>query len=306
MIDKLEIRTTLENGSSWLLHAKHENINKYGQDTYYGSVGNFKIIQNINGVKLTGSIAKYLNGESMTTLTRNTINKSVGKLETDTGIDMHKATVTSIEIGTCVILERPTVYYLKNFAQFTGKNKTLHYGKNGDLQTVTFSTEHGSYRFRIYDKTKEMESHKEKIPEMFQGCNVLRLELVITKKEAICKAVGKEITPWNIADHDIYRKLVDTFYNFYQRIEKVGNEVYCDTQEPLTPATLEAMCAEQYRQSHYEEYQILLQSAKEKGCLNNRNSSRIKQNIKTEHKSFLIQKSELNAELDQKIKDRTL
>lgn len=300
MIDNVDFYFNVEDGANWLLNI--EDKKRYDTGSYIGFEKNMKIRQSPSGVHIMGSIAKYLHGENITSFTRNDVKNSLELLQNNTGIDFSKGIVRSVEFGSNFIMNKPVFFYLQNFGEKQRYKQNIIKGKQNELETVSYFTFSGGYKFKAYNKTQETSDKRKKIPELYQNCNVLRLELTIKGKHNFIKQFQKELSPFDLADYSIYEKLDTLFYNFYSEIEKTNNDVYIDISEKLTPAKFQLLLAEQFKQSHKEEVNSFIQSAKENNCLSKSNLSRIKQIEKSIIKTNCISANDLNVELDEKVR----
>ncbi len=178
MLDNVQILIPLEEGSNWLMSsAITRKVQWKDGFSYSGYLKNLKIKLKYSGVTITGSLPKYLNGENITPLTREQIKEGFELLQEDTGIDLSKGLIRSIEWGSSFIMKYPPFYYLNNFGEKEKSKSSYYYGKQNNLETVEYFTKKGSYTFRAYDKIQEMKDKKKqnKIPEPFNDCHVLRL-----------------------------------------------------------------------------------------------------------------------------------
>jgi hypothetical protein len=259
-----------------------------------------KVYQNLDGATLHGSLAKYLQGENMTPLSRAGVRAAIEKLETETGVNLRDSAVGLVEAGTSIILKEKPSEYLRLFGDTPVKTKAA-YSKGGFLETVSYGTPTGADQFCAYDKGREMAAKKQReaIPLLYSGRNVLRLEYRIIRRRGIVAKFGRDLSAHDLFDYGTYRKLQGLFLEAYGAIPKTGRGVYIDTSKPVTPARLEQLLAEQYRQSFPLEYKDLLQSLKEAGALTEKNAERIRAGDRKQGRDFDVSdKSPLIAELD--------
>jgi hypothetical protein len=257
-----------------------------------------KVYQNLDGITIHGSLAKYLQGENMTPLSRAGVRLGLEKLETETGINLAAAVVGSLEVGTSIILKERPSEYLRLFGDPAVYAKMV-YSKAGCIETVSFGTPTGAYQFSAYDKGREMADKRQVVPMLFSGQNVLRLEYRIIRRRGIRARFGRDLTAHDLFDYDTYRKLQGLFYRVYKAIPKTGRGCYIDTSKPITPVRLEQLQAEQWRQSYPAEYKASLQALKEAGALTEKNLERIRARDRRQGQNFAISdKSPLILELD--------
>jgi hypothetical protein len=263
-----------------------------------GTIGTMRVCQNLDGVTFRGSLAKYLNGENMTPIGRAGVKRAIEKLEADTGIDLKAAVVGSLEVGTSIILKERAGEYLRLFGDMSRQAKTV-YSMGGCLETVLYSTPTGAYQFCAYDKGREMAAKGVEIPPLFARHNVLRLEYRIIRRRGIRAKFGRDLTANDLYDYDTYRVLQGLFHDAYKAIPKMGRGVYIDKSKPITPARLEQLEAEQYRQTYPDEYNADLQALSEAGALTGKNLERIRARDRRLGRDYNISdKNPLIAELD--------
>lgn len=301
MIDNIRIAVPLEDGQQWQSFIHYDT--RTGQDHYSGHIKNLKIVQNLNGVYIQGSIAKYLQGENITPLTRNQVKESLDLIQQDTGMSFHNAVIISLEIGSSVILKNPVCLYLSLFDYMQKYTRSEH-GKKG-LETVTYQTKTGSISFYAYDKTKEVNDRKQTIPELYKDCNVMRLEYRIKKRQGIKSLFKRDLQPKDLYNFEVYQNLQRQYYDFYTKIPKTGREVFFDFSKPATPAKIEKLLAETFRQTNPKEYSLILQTGKDAGFLTEKTLERIRSQERQNSRNFTFtDTNDLIIELNEKMQSR--
>jgi hypothetical protein len=294
-------KVTLKLQSRADIRARLTNLHQTDTHTYYGEIGNMKVKHSIDWFRLEGSLAKYLQGENITVLTRQGVKAAIEKLEKDTGLDLRQAVVCGVEVGASIILKDKPHEYLRLFDGASRMKRQEVSGADG-IETVNYCTETGAYRFTAYDKTKEAQQKKINIPELFQGKNVLRLEWKITKPKGIAASLKEGLTAHDLYDHETYRRLQALFFKAYKGIKKTGRIVFVDTAKSITPAKLQSLQAERYRQSCPKEHAAYLQTLRESGALSDKSAERIRAAERRAGRDYTISdKSPLIAELDAKV-----
>ncbi len=267
-------------------------------NTGTGTIGNMRVSYNLDGIMIHGSLAKFLQGENMTPLNRKQVQEAIEKLETQTDIDLSAAVVGSVELGTSIILREKPTEYLRLFGAPPIFTKSV-YSKGGFVGTVSYGTSTGAFQFCAYDKTNEMTDKRQAIPSLFSGSNVLRLEYRIIRRRGIRARFVRDLTAYDLFNYEIYRKLQGLFLESYKAIPKNGRQVFIDTAKTITPAKLEQLQAEQWRQTYPEEYNAHLQGLKQSGALTDKNLERIRAGNRRKNKDYTISDtSPLIAELD--------
>jgi hypothetical protein len=296
MIDNVNLKISRQDNPEFT--KRLEDLWRRDINTYSGHIQNMGVYQNLDGIIIRGSLAKFLNGENMTPLTREQVEQSIKKLEIETGLDLSKAIVRGIEFGISIITKEKPSEYLKLFgypAVFTRRE----YAKPKGVETVTYTTSSGSFEFSGYNKTQEMIQKRQQIPALFQGSNVFRLEYKITKRKGIKAKFGRDLTAYELFDEHIYQDLQDLFLEAYKAIPKFGRQCFFNTAENITPKEWTELLAEQYRQAFPKETLYLQQALRESGALSDKNRERIRAAERRRGKDYSISdKSLLIAELD--------
>ena len=252
-----------------------ENMYRRDENSYSGNIKNMKVVKNLDCIWICGSLPKFLQNENITPLSREKVRLGIKKLEKYTGLDLRDAVVCSVEFGTSIITKEKPFEYLSLFWHHK-KLSRGEYSRRYELETITCTSKTGAFGFTAYDKIKEMKKEKEKIPRLFSDSNVLRLEYKVRKKRGIKTKFKKDLSAYDLFDEKVFQKFQNLFLEIYMGIEKMGRQVYVDKSEKLTPAKIEKILAEQYRQSFPKDYQYLIQYAKEAGQLNPRNLEEIR------------------------------
>jgi hypothetical protein len=287
----------------------NEGILDYLQDkwrrdihTYSGHIQNMGVFITLDSVIIHGSLAKYLNGENVTTLTLLQVEEAIRKLENDTGINLATAIVKMVECGVSIITNEQPAEYLKLFG-YPARFTRHEYATMTGVETVTYSTQTGSYQFSGYNKTMEVQrKKKQSIPALFEGANILRLEYKIVRRRGIKAKFNRDLTAYDLFNPSIYREFQNLFIEAYQAILKFGHLCHIEAKEKVTPKMLDVLVAEQYRQTFPKEYLHLLKVLKASGALTDKNLERIRAaNRRRERKYALTDKSSLITELDRHV-----
>ncbi len=298
MIDKIIIST--KDFMKWESNKQIENIRRTGQDHFNGHIKNIKINQNLDGCFLCGSIAKYLKGQNINPLTREEIEQALLYLQQDTGLDFSKAVIQSLEIGTSIKLKNPVTEYLQCFDGINNsKYKLFECRTCNGLESLCYRTKTGGLEFSCYDKIQEMKDKRQEIPESYKNLYVIRLELKIKNRQAIRGIFEKDLPPFELANKYIIAELQRQFSKFYKQIPKTKRTVYLDMSKAVTPAELEKLQAEAYRQEHSKELADIMKAGKDKGFLSDKTLERIRAKNK-QNKGF-SEKNGLIDELDDKL-----
>jgi hypothetical protein len=297
MIDNISIRVTPQNNDVML--ASLEDLRRSDTHTFQGHIKNMGIYQNLNGINIQGSLAKFLNGENVQALTRRQIESAVRKLETKTGLDLSESVVKSLEFGICVFTKEKPFNYMRLFG-IPPIYTRIEFSKTTGVETITMKTRTGSYAFTVYDKLLEMERgrNKDMFPK-FIGRNVLRLEYKITKRRGIKSTFGGDLTVYDLYKPDVYEKLRSLFLEMYAAIPKVGGRISLLNAVNVTPMKLMVLQADHFRHSYPKDYMFLLQTLRENGAFKSKSLERIRAGERKRDRDYtLIDSSPLITELD--------
>ncbi|GHV05442.1 hypothetical protein FACS189485_12410 [Spirochaetia bacterium] len=298
MIDNISLKVPCQDG----LAQRLQDLRRRDIHTYSGHIQNLGVYQNLDGITIHGSLAKYLNGENITPLTRKLVKEAITKLETETGLDLSLAIIKSIEFGISVITKEKPSEYLKLFgnpAIFTRRE----YSKMRGIETISYTTNTGAFQFTGYDKIQEVLAKRNTIPVLFEDSNVLRLEYKIVRRRGIQTKFKKDLTAYELFDQDVYRKLQSLFLEAYRAIPKLGRLCYFNKLENITPTKWTELLAEQYRQAYPKECLHLQQTLRESGALSEKSCERIRAADRKRAKDYLVSDtSPLVAELDTQVK----
>jgi hypothetical protein len=301
MIDNISLKVPHQDDTG--LTGKLQDLWRRDVNTYSGHIRNMGVYKNLDGINIHGSIAKYLNTENLTPLTRGQVKEAIRKLEAETGLDLSMAIVKSLEIGISVFTKEKPSEYLKLFGNPAIVTRR-EFSKTTGVETITYATKTGASQFTGYDKIQEMKSRKGNLHLFFSDdSNVLRLEYKIVRRRGIQARFKRDLRAYDLFDRDIYRKLQSLFLEAYNAIPKLGRQCYFSKLDNITPTKWTETLAEQYRQIHPKECLYLQQTLRESGALSDKNRERIRAADRRRAKDFSISdKSPVIAELDELVR----
>jgi hypothetical protein len=268
-------------------------------NTYSGHIQNMGGFMSLDSVIIHGSLAKYLNGENVSVLTIWQVEEAVRKLENETGFNLETAIVKMVECGVSVITTEQPAEYLKLFG-YPARYTRHEYATMTGVETITYSTQSGSYQFTGYNKTLEVQrKKKQSIPSWLEGANILRLEYRIVRRRGLQAKFRRDLTAYDLFTPAVYWELQNLFIEAYQAIPKFGWQYQIETEEKVTPKKWFELLAERYRQIFPKECLHLLKVLKESGALTDKNLERIRAANRAREKKYkLVESSHLIRELD--------
>jgi len=199
-----------------------------GSEVITGNWKNFRIKKLPDEtVILSGSLAKFLNGENAVPLSRKSVALALDTFTNDTGFDLKRSRLIQAEVGTTLPVSHSPNMYLQLFGYIPRFNRRTH--GTGRLETVEYCTT--SRQFIVYDKRAEMKKHRMQMPTVFGSAHALRLELKYQK--GVSKIFKRALAPYDLADSAVYQGLITNWQDFYFKIPK-GRKAVLNTTGLLT------------------------------------------------------------------------
>jgi hypothetical protein len=276
------------------LNQINECINDDGQVSIHGNLNNYKVKLSGKGVSLKGSLAKYYLPDNFHTLTRSDTARAIEKLSDEINLPIHLAKVSRIDFAQNLIMNyEPQAYY-----SFLGECQ--YYKRQKWENSLYYKNENRTKLF--YNKIKEGKSKGLKLPDVWNGQNVLRYEMRFTKR--IKKQFNQlEINASNLSDEKFYMKIFDKWMDEYTAINKINNLKF-DLSKMKSPK--DYLNNLLLRQILIDGQDKIMQEIEDLRHLKTFEKpeyySRLKKQIKQLCKSQLTTSSELIFELDKKIK----
>lgn len=205
-----------------------------GEAVITGSLSGLKISLNRYQMKIKdGSLCKWHLGDNFQTMGRGDTQRAIEKLSDTLHVPMSKATVTRLDIAQNFITRHPPEVYLNHLGM-------LKYHKRCSMAEIgsLYYTRTGG-RLCFYDKNREQKSHREPIPELYEGRNVLRYEQRYTNRIAQQFKVS-EVTGAMLYDEAFYMALLNRWRDTYKAIQKI-NDVSLNFQVMKTKQQLYRM-----------------------------------------------------------------
>lgn len=195
-----------------------DNVGQHNYDgdiVITGELSGFKVSINRYQIKVKdGSLCKWYLGDNFKAMGRGDTQRAIEKLSDSLHLSMGKATVTRIDVAQNFILKHPTEVYINHlgllkYATRLQEPNGLYYKQTGG-------------RLCFYDKVKEQRSHREPIPDLYDGRNVLRYEQRYTDR--IASRLGVQaVTGALLYDEAFYMALLDKWKATYKAIQKIND-----------------------------------------------------------------------------------
>jgi hypothetical protein len=275
-----------------------ENRTVYRDDYYRGKLGNMRVTQYPDGVYCTGSLAGYLQGSNVLPLTRRTVEEALEKLEKETGWNLNRAELFQVEIGTTLQVENPACMYLSSWGNLPRYTKQTF--QKRELETVSYIT--AARSFTGYDKRKQGESKGQEIPAILSGAELIRLELKY--KRGLKQRMGRQLTPWDLADRATYTELVNRWQDFYFRIPK-GRIPVLDISGAVSPKDIDnALKAYGLQALGYDTASGFIGTLERRGMLGRVQAARARKAMREAAGDSKISHADnLTAELDSRVRE---
>lgn len=189
-----------------------EHYKETGDIYSTGYLKNYKVAFSEQGISLKGSISKYFLPDNFHCLTRSDIAPALEKMSDELHLPIEKATIRRFDFADNIMLKYSPEAYLKRLGdsphytrQFWGK--TLYY-RNGLRQKV------------FYDKVAEGKKKGDKMPDIWNGQNILRYELRFTSR--LTKEFNRPaILAKTLPDEQFYIEVYNKWETEYQNIHKI-------------------------------------------------------------------------------------
>lgn len=180
-----------------------------------GHLGSLYVSVSRGGVKVKdSSFCKWILGDNFKTLTRGDIKRGIEKLSDSLHLPMGKARVTRLDIGQNIVLRNPIEVYLRHLGLLKWTKRLPQ--PNGLYYTGA------CFQLAFYDKVKEQRRAGCKIPELYEGKNVLRYEIRFEHK--LPKVLNvPEVTGAILYDEEFYISLVQRWRATYADIKKIND-----------------------------------------------------------------------------------
>lgn len=226
MIDTIKININLNdvphNYENYLLKLDnyHEKTNRDGDKIITGYIKNFYVSLNSRGVRIEGSLTRYLFGDNFKSASKTQLIEGIKRLSFDTGLNLEEGKVGRLDISENIL----TIYPVKDYFDSLME---LRYFKDRNIIKSTLKYVSTQRVITIYDKIAEMKASKAKIDEIFKDKNFLRFELSYSNHNALCQMLKlKKCSVMDVFSN--YSKIIDEWLKQFNLIEKKMDSMVFD------------------------------------------------------------------------------
>lgn len=175
-----------------------------------GRLRNLRVLVTPHGTRVTGSVARYINGTTLSPFDPAAVGPALDEIEGTLGLpegELHYGRVSRVDVGANLALDRPVAEYLASM-EAPQRHQRAAFGDESLYFQNTLR------QLVFYDKVEEARGRG--VPEHLADANVLRYELRLTSK--VQQQVGQPVVAGLLADADFYRRLADLWLQHFERV----------------------------------------------------------------------------------------
>lgn len=225
MIDTLNMRMTAKDagGVSLLSVERYIDVEKSGVYVstgvpyIVGHVAGYRVYADSEQVRLSGSIAKFVQGENVSTPTRRQVSEGVGCLSDAIHLNIGRAEVVRLDIAHTFDLPAAPAAYIGELSN-RAEMERVSIGEN----TLYFVSK--GRALCLYDKRAEMHHRGQEIPPAWAGCQyLLRYELRLSG--SVAQQIGaRKLTAQDITKPQQWAQLVNLWAGEYRSIGRTSTD----------------------------------------------------------------------------------
>lgn len=216
-IDRTDIGGDFSFIPNYLTKATEQTDRQTGETKVFGCLDGLKVSIYCGGVSVIGSLSKYYYPNNIYPLDRHTTQDAIQKLSDAIHTDVSKANVTGLEFGTVFLLSHSVPEYLQRLGdmpyplhRYHFEPETLYYRTKSKQQPVTYA---------FYDKIAEAKQSGVKLPDGFEGKNLLKYELRLNRR--LPKQLNvPEVKASTLYNKPFYKMLLQRWQDDYFKIKK--------------------------------------------------------------------------------------
>lgn len=204
-----------------------EHISPARGYTFTGKAGDYSILLTDAGISLKGSLPKFLLPTNIHTLSRAGAGQAIEKLSDTLHIPMKEAKVTRIDVSTVLLVDQPP----SNYYPFMGQKPRFE-RVQATADTLYYNTNKKQLIF--YNKSAEAKAKGMDMPAVFEGENLLRVEVRFTQR--LQKQFNlPEVTGATLTNEKFYTGMIKRWGDEYFSINKIKSISIMNTSNIKTP-----------------------------------------------------------------------
>ena len=192
----------------------------------WGNLNNLRVNVSQTGLTVKGSLARFHYSNNLERLTRQSTQDAIAHLSDVLHLPMKDAKVYRLDAGSNLIMQRPVGEYLSMLGD------TQHFKRStvSNLGGASLYFTNSRRCLTFYDKVAEMQKHKNLIPNIFHGKNVLRYESRLTQRLA-SQLKLKSVQAFQLYNEQFYMMVLDAWKKAYFSIPKIKKLKMSDSVE---------------------------------------------------------------------------
>lgn len=285
--------------NQFLLNLDTHSIKKNHKNeiTITGYVKNFQVTLDNWGVRVEGSLTRYIFGDNFKSATQQQLMNGVMQLSQETQLNLMNGKISRLDVAENILTKFPVPEYFDGLAE-------IRYFKRYQFPT-TLKYGGLSRYITIYDKIAESKKKKVEVDDMLKGKNFLRYEVSYPNHKALCKLL--KIHKCSFSDIFLnYSKIIDEWLRLFNKIEKKTDALSFDFENLKTSKDIFKQLQIQgvIRLNGLSEVLKMIDVGKQRGYF--KSHPNVATNIRSSLKNLmktpnLVKDSPLNQELSKKI-----
>lgn len=270
-----------------------------GREVISGNLGNLKVTITPFQVKVMNSLPKFFYGDNFSILSRSDTERAIEKLSDALHLPMKEAVVTRLDVAQNLVMHSPAIDYFNALGELKG------YTRVPMVEVGTLYYNRPDAQLYFYDKNREAKAHREQIPDLYQGRNVVRYELRCKRRLGRIFNVA-EVKASMLYAEDFYMSVCKMWRDSFLKIAKV-NKASINFQAMTTKQDLYKMAVLVMVKECGGEVAFLseLNQARERGQLSAKQAYDLRQAVKgaCALKAGLTIPNEAAIELEKKVRE---
>lgn len=195
-----------------ILHNLTESYSNATQSrSFHGDLLGMRVSGYETGISIKGSLCKSYLGNNLEGIGRQDTQRAIEQIEDCLMLKIQNATVRRLDFGKNIITQKSVKEYFPLFG-YSNKLQRLE-------QPNTIYYQNGLKCLAFYDKKEEAKKSKQKIPDIWEGMNVMRYEIRYTSR--LPKQFNTDkVQAKHLYQESFYIELINKWAKSYFNIEK--------------------------------------------------------------------------------------